>query len=229
MSDNYVTANIKQESRENLFLIDCKNIIPGNFHDLIAAYLCSAETQIINRRNNLQAKQQYLASRYAIKTLIAQHSSLNYADLSIVFIKKTNLLTAFYQQQQLTYNICIAHSHSKVIIAINNCGIKSGVDIEKKKPNRNTLKLAEHFYHPKEQILIKDAGADAFYALWTLKEAYSKLSNKPLLSLLDKDIHAKLSDKFVFKRSFENYTLSVVSDSPNSELSITPFPIDALL
>ncbi|WP_460049639.1 4'-phosphopantetheinyl transferase family protein [Sessilibacter sp. MAH2] len=70
----------------------------------------------------------------------------------------------------------VSHTQGIVIAAITNCG-KVGVDIEIKKRKNHFIDIAEHYFHAKEVLALKEAGAEQielFFKIWTLKEAYVK-------------------------------------------------------
>ena len=71
-------------------------------------------------------------------------------------------------------------SHSEIIVAAalaDTCDGRIGIDVEPINTDRNALSIAERFFSPDELSRFKACGGthDAFYSLWTEKEARAKL------------------------------------------------------
>lgn len=71
-------------------------------------------------------------------------------------------------------------SHSEIIVAAalaDACDGRIGIDVEPVRTDRNVLSIAERFFSPDELSRFKECGGthDAFYSLWTEKEARAKL------------------------------------------------------
>lgn len=78
-------------------------------------------------------------------------------------------------EAEIRFNL--SHSADLALLAINRtCPI--GVDIERVRPERPLLKLAERFFSEREREELRslpdDSVTDGFYACWTRKEAYLK-------------------------------------------------------
>ena len=52
-----------------------------------------------------------------------------------------------------------------------------GLDVQKKRDVK-ALSLAQRFFHPEEAAWVKEHGADDFFRIWALKEAYVKYTGK---------------------------------------------------
>lgn len=68
----------------------------------------------------------------------------------------------------------ISHSGGIWACALSNTPL--GLDLQQVKPIRET-DIARRFFHP-EEIAYLDANPDAFFALWTAKESYVKLTGR---------------------------------------------------
>ena len=76
-------------------------------------------------------------------------------------------------------NCYVSISHCENMIAVCTSDKPVGIDIEKVNSDRNLDKIANRFYHGKELRYFKENHtADAFYEIWTKKEAYSKISGE---------------------------------------------------
>ncbi len=91
----------------------------------------------------------------------------------------------YFENLPLYFNI--SHSGEYVLCAVS--GQEVGADIQKFRPV-NTEKLAGRFFAESEYRALTDCADDGerqrlFFALWTRKEAYGKLSGKGLVSCVD--------------------------------------------
>ncbi|MBR5047649.1 MAG: 4'-phosphopantetheinyl transferase superfamily protein [Eubacterium sp.] len=59
-----------------------------------------------------------------------------------------------------------------------------GLDLQRKE-KKDTKKLAERFFHPREIAWLKDRPDDQFYRLWAYKESYLKYTGTGLVEGLD--------------------------------------------
>ncbi len=77
----------------------------------------------------------------------------------------------------------LTHTRGMVAVAISE-GIDVGVDVEAADRRVENMKLAERFFAPQEAALLRalegDARGEAFFALWTLKEAVVKATGDGL-------------------------------------------------
>lgn len=83
-----------------------------------------------------------------------------------------------------------------------------GLDFEKLR-QRNYRKLAKRFFSENEQKLVDNGGEDAFYKIWTGKEARAKQSGEGLyfIKIADFDMVESQGGEVYFKNSFENGTV----------------------
>lgn len=80
------------------------------------------------------------------------------------------------------YNI----SHSKNIAVCSICNTSIGVDIERIKLKRDFIAIANTWFHPEENRVIKiseDNACIIFYHLWTRKESWIKEKGKSVWSM----------------------------------------------
>lgn len=70
-------------------------------------------------------------------------------------------------------DISFAHSGSWVACGATTEG-RIGIDIEAVRPRPNAAAIARTYLGPAEQRLVAERGAEAFHALWTLREAFGK-------------------------------------------------------
>lgn len=88
--------------------------------------------------------------------------------------------------RDLRFNV--THAQGRVAVAIAE-GVEIGVDVEPANRRAESLKLAERFFAPEETAFLRalegEARRDAFFAIWTLKEAVVKATGKGLAQGLD--------------------------------------------
>lgn len=165
-------------------------------------YLSSFELNVINRRKHPQAKQEYLATRlalkYLVKTASAAYACVKLCDISSEFNFNNNKLELHIKNTTEVISCCISHSHGFIGAALNVAATPFGFDIEKVSLKRPFNKLAKHFYHPGEVSLITDADnvttqAQHFFRIWTLKEALAKATSRPIAKLLSPNVFNELN------------------------------------
>lgn len=93
---------------------------------------------------------------------------------------------AYDLETELRFNV--SHAQERAILAIAR-GLELGVDIEAVRQSIDHAAIAKRFFSPKERdallALPEAARADAFFTIWTRKEAYVKLLGGGLLIPLD--------------------------------------------
>lgn len=60
-----------------------------------------------------------------------------------------------------------------------------GLDIQTADRGRRTQRIAERYFTPEEQAMIKAGGNDMFFRIWTRKEAYAKYTGEGLAVILE--------------------------------------------
>lgn len=95
-------------------------------------------------------------------------------------------LTAGSNQTGLTFNL--AHSHEMLLLAVSRCR-SLGIDVEYLRDDLPFVQLAKQFFSPQEIAELNAIPAQqqkqAFYTVWTLKEAYIKMRGQGLSMPLD--------------------------------------------
>lgn len=111
-------------------------------------------------------------------------------------------------------HISISHSGSWSACLISHRENPSAIDLEDLHIKRNFLHLAEHFFSVQEIEYVKQYGKEAFYKLWTAKEAIAKLQGKGLSEALKICLQPPLPDQSVVGFGSPDYqlTLQVTQD-----------------
>ncbi|MBP3370583.1 MAG: 4'-phosphopantetheinyl transferase superfamily protein [Clostridia bacterium] len=112
----------------------------------------------------------------------------------------------------LPLHFSISHSQDLAIVALSDQSI--GVDIEFIDARRDINAISERFFAPDEHLAICESKcpADDFFALWTKKEAFAKLSGKGLSSICSKQ------SIFGAEYTFKEYRL--ISGEDNACLTV---------
>ncbi len=124
----------------------------------------------------------------------------------------------------------ITHCQNTLIQVFNKAAI-IGVDLEHKNPNKPLIRLAKRYFHAQEYEFLSGLSpnqlTDAFYRLWTAKEAVCKAKGGRLWyylsdNYLNKDNPEKTwqfvkNAQYLDIRHFndiEHYSLTIASESP---------------
>ncbi|MCC3245343.1 4'-phosphopantetheinyl transferase superfamily protein [Methylocystis sp. WRRC1] len=82
----------------------------------------------------------------------------------------------------------LTHTRGMAAVAVTE-GLEIGVDAESADRRADNMKVAERFFSPEEVALLRaldgDARREAFFAIWTLKEAVVKATGQGLARALD--------------------------------------------
>ncbi len=138
--------------------------------------LSEDERQRARRFHFEQDRRRFVVGRGILRSVLAQYLKRRPQDVDFWYeaAGKPHLACGGIEPK-LHFNI--SHSHELALIAL--ClDHRIGIDIEFKNPDRATLDLARRFFAPEEvsalDQLPAEAQCDAFFAIWTMKEAYIK-------------------------------------------------------
>lgn len=210
-------------------LFDASQITDLHCFSLAPKYLHSKELLVFERRKKLLAKKEYLASRFIIKTLIANWHDCSFEMLNVCFNTVKNRLEVFKDKELLPYRVSLSHSKGQVFVAVTQENNELGVDIESIDIKRQIRKLTESFFHSKEQALVELNGAEEFYKLWTLKEAVAKMRGQAVMTILGEDITALSSEIFAMSATYHDFSIALVSSKPSNKITINIVKISLLV
>ncbi|WP_410507552.1 hypothetical protein RSJ42_12135 [Methanosarcina hadiensis] len=198
-----------------IFFIDL-----DNYNALSAEYLSSIEKENLEKLQTSYFKKRFIVSRTVLKHILCTLLRLDSA-LSISTYKDR------YGKVHITdhEDLCICISYSENIIALAVSKVKIGIDVETRRllELKNTLKYLhnERIYSDKPVTLYPDKSVtdNDFLKTWTLKEAFSKFSNKSMFFFLNKEpdfnnasySHFLLDEKYIFSIVVESdrHTISM--------------------
>lgn len=210
-------SQIKNLYKPCFILYNANNINESNIAFLTEKYLHDNEKIIIERRKKIVAKKEYIASRFLIKTYIAQRLNISYQALQLTFDEKASKLKAIYKNKSLALNVSLAHSKGLIFFGITEGETELGVDIEYHNPVRNTQALINAYFHPEEIELLHKGHSTSFYSLWTLKEALAKLTTKTVLEVLGENTMQSLAHYHYTTAQYDQFNLAIVQTSPIAE------------
>ncbi len=114
------------------------------------------------------------------------------------------------KKKPLADNCYVSISHCEHMVAVCTSDKPVGIDIEKINTQRDLDKIANRFYHGKELEYFKENHtADAFFEIWTKKEAYSKIGGEGVGEIY-KGFDVLSLEDYTFKtKKINDYILSV--------------------
>lgn len=229
---------INADAPMNVYFFNSNNIASEQITALASQYLQPQERTILAKRKQLQAKQEYLASRFIIKTYASQYFGYDFDSLTVLFDDKDTCLKVYQHNKIVALHSCISHSHGNVLVALvpsQQSAFKSiqlGVDLEWLSTKRSLEKVAKHYYHREElracmsqaedvsEQISKEVHAEALYRIWTLKEALAKAIKQPIATLLRDNVFEYCQSLNVRSGRYEvhdevtskTFDISIISD-----------------
>jgi len=211
-----LTTNIN--STIEAYLFNSNTISSEQITSFSEHYLHPHEYQVFAKRKQQQAQKEYLATRIIIKAYASQCLGYNFTELYVLFDTEKKDLNIYHNEDIIPLKCCISHSHGQVLIALapTTQPIKLGVDLEWISTKRSLERIANHYYHAEElaactaqSLMLK---AQAFYRIWTLKEALAKAIKQPIAALLRDNVFNHCEQLHVRSGCYEEFDLSIISD-----------------
>jgi len=193
-------------------------------------WLSDAEIRTLASRKSNTQKLNFLISRYVIKRVVSEKLNLKIATLTVERNEELELMQVLYLGKALPLSLSLSHSNDKVLVSLlfGFINSKLGVDVEKINSKRNTLAIAESYFHEDEfeKITLSNDSVLAFYQQWTKKEAlvkalprksFSKLSIQSLLVLKK----FGLCSQFL---SHDGFQMCIIAPKESGLVSICIYP-----
>lgn len=212
MSLNQVTVT----KNVQFFLFDSNAINKKTLDFLSDKYLHGNELVTLHQRKKPQAQQEFIISRVLIKQLFIKGSNKAFRQIEIRFNKTGLLLEVFYLDKRQPFSISLSHSKGFIFIALSLNEMSLGVDIEHINTKRDMNSLAQNYYHLTEVEQVTERGIDAFYRIWTLKEAISKYLKQPIVTTLKQNTFEQLPLLCYQSAVYNDFDLSFVSKKAES-------------
>jgi phosphopantetheinyl transferase len=150
---------------------------PGT-DSLITRWISPEDRAYAEKYRHPAAKLRSLLARCALRALLASRTDEPEWIFSTDFTGKLQVGAA-----KAPVEISIAHSENQVACAFSRIG-SIGIDIEVHRP-RTFEAIAHYGFGPHEQTLVAHGGMQAFYRIWTLREAMGKATGEGLALATD--------------------------------------------
>ena len=200
------------QTRLDISLIEC---------DRLWQFLSEDERSRANQFKRERLKTNFVAARGNLRIILAQW--LNCEPREIYFQYGDRGKPYLQDSQGIYFNL--AHSQDLAIYAVSR-DREVGIDLEFMNPNCDFEGIAQRYFSPSEQQVIKDLGdrdkdlaIQAFYRAWTLKEAYGKATGQGIANLLESlEVAPLLASPIDETLQIDNWQLKLIS----TELAIAP-------
>jgi 4'-phosphopantetheinyl transferase len=187
--------------------------------DRLWQFLSEDERSRADRFKREHLKRNFVAARGNLREILAQKLGcepekiqFSYSDRGKPYLHKS------HNYEEIYFNL--AHSQDWVIYTV--CRDREvGIDLEYINPKCDVDSIAERYFLPSEQKIIKSLGDHdkylAFYRAWTLKEAYGKATGQGIANILDHvDVSPLLEMTMGETLQIQDWTLKLL----DSELEI---------
>lgn len=150
---------------------------------VVTASVSAEELESANKIRHQQRQSQYLNTRFQIRSVLASYLGIEPAALEIL---KTEHGKPYLSEGGLFFNV--SHSGSKLAVAVTDFA-EIGVDIEQVRSRHSLQGVAERCFAEEELAIWRSLDGErqlqAFYRLWTAKEAYVKAVGRGIALGLD--------------------------------------------
>lgn len=125
-------------------------------------------------------REHFIVARGLLREILSRYLDQKPNDISFCYNQHGKPALHTHGQELLHFNI--SHSHGLALYAITSRPI--GVDIERIRTNFPHSEIAEKFFSPQENAMLRSLPPNlqpkAFFTCWTRKEAYIKATGKGL-------------------------------------------------
>jgi 4'-phosphopantetheinyl transferase len=142
-----------------------------------------------------QAKTEELVN-CAVELFVVE-KQLDMKDLSRAILR-TEKGKPYFKELPLQFSV--SHTDNLWVCLISDCADPVGVDVQKKK-EYSYEKIAARYFTDDEKAELSKNGTEAFFEIWTRKEAYAKYTGKGLTKDLEEI--STLNDSEVTFKDFE--------------------------
>jgi 4'-phosphopantetheinyl transferase len=155
--------------------------------EALAALLPSAERERASRFHFQRDQARFIAGRAQLRILLARYLRADPAALDFLYgpFGKPALTTS-WARSKLAFNL--AHSEDLAVAAIART--ECGIDVERVRPQPDMDELVARFFSPRETVSFQRLPAgqkpQAFFNLWTRKEAWLKAIGEGIGRSLDR-------------------------------------------
>jgi 4'-phosphopantetheinyl transferase len=153
-----------------------------------AETLSRDESERASRFHFERDRNRYIAGRGLLRTVLGKYLQTPPAEVPLVYGPNGKpLLQAASYRQTIHFNL--AHSQNLALLAVTYAG-QIGVDVEAVRPLSDAHELVNRFFSAREsdtfESVPQSAKPEAFFNLWTRKEAWLKATGEGIGHLLNK-------------------------------------------
>jgi 4'-phosphopantetheinyl transferase len=143
----------------------------------LRGHLASDESERLERLRDPDVGRRWLVSRGALREILGAELGVSPASVRLRLGDHGRpRLDSDGVPGDLDFNL--SHSGELALIAVAHGGLRVGVDVERLRPGRNPLRVADRYFSPDEVAALGAAGAaerpHEFLRYWTAKEALAK-------------------------------------------------------
>ena len=140
-------------------------------------HLAAEEVERLERLGDSDIGRRWLVSRAALREILAAELRVPPASVRLLVGDHGRpRLDPDAHPADLDFNL--SHSGELALVAVAREGTRVGVDVERLRPGRNPLRVADRYFSPAEVQAVKAVAPDAqpheFLRYWTAKEALAK-------------------------------------------------------
>jgi 4'-phosphopantetheinyl transferase len=148
--------------------------VGGDVLDALASLLTIPERARADRYRFSDDRRRSIVARAATRRLLGRYLS---ADPATLVIDEEEFGKPVLRGREVEFNA--SHSGDLVALAFAH-GTPVGVDVERRRPLTDVFALARRYFSAEELAIVEGAAdeGDAFFAIWTAKEAIVKGSGK---------------------------------------------------
>jgi 4'-phosphopantetheinyl transferase len=159
--------------------LDLRGVVPEQWPAL-AGMLDEEERARAARFAFEEDRQAYIAAHALLRRALSARAGGPPQDWRFA---ATKLGKPYLIDPQRDLRFSMTHTRGMVAVAVTE-GFEIGVDVEPANRRAESMKLAERFFAPEEAALLRslegEARRDAFFTIWTLKEAVVKATGEGL-------------------------------------------------
>jgi 4'-phosphopantetheinyl transferase len=190
-----------------VFLVDLDNYDTFN-----TSYLSRIELKHLEKLQTNYFKKRYIVSRTVLKHIICKIANERSA-FEISTYKDECGKVCILNHNELC--ICISYTESLAALAISKIDV--GIDIELAR--KLTLKSTFKDLHKKTPLMDDTVGKTDLLKIWTLKEAYSKFSNKKMYLIFNRELDLNRVNHSTYVLD-NKYLFSIVTRSESHIIAI---------
>lgn len=202
LNDKFLNEAVElTEKKIHIFLLRLEEYDEKQFYD----FLSDDEKERADRLRVELKKKQFIISRSVLRKIIS--NSINKSHDEIVFSyteKDKPFIKDKINNKKVEFNI--SHSEQRILIAVTLHN-RVGIDVEKINAKIDFESLSARFFSNKENEFLRSLKEskklDAFYNIWTRKEAFIKATGKGIAYGLD-NFSVCSDNKITSKIDFED-------------------------